>query len=272
MICISIDLDGTLLNSEHEISKEHELALQELHESGYEVILNTGRAYADIVKYPAIANLNLPIICLNGSAVFSKEGKLLYETSIPFETYEETLSVLKRMGVWTLVYTNHGGFPSTLPPLHHKSNEELTALFSEFDYNEILKKENLKIYKLIALVRNDELEKISKIKAELEPISGIAKASSFPNNVEIFSNQAQKGKALLRYQEILNLSFEEIFAFGDGGNDLAQFEVATTSIAMGNSPMHIQQAADVVTKTNDEDGFAYAVRELLPLLKLNKQS
>ena len=201
-----------------------------------------------------------------------KTGELLYETTIPLETYKEIFTTLKRMNVWTLVYTNHGGFPSTLPPLHHKSNEELTALFSEFDYNEILKKENLKIYKLIALVRNDELEKINKIKTSLEPINGISKASSFPNNVEIFSNQAHKGKALLRYQEILNLSFDEIFAFGDGGNDLAMFEVATTSVAMGNAPMHIQQAADVVTKTNDEDGFAYAVRELLPLLKLNKLS
>ena len=77
MICISIDLDGTLLNSEHEISKEHELALKELHDSGYEVILNTGRAYPDIVKYKAIENMKLPIICLNGSAVYSKDGRTL---------------------------------------------------------------------------------------------------------------------------------------------------------------------------------------------------
>jgi len=91
-------------------------------------------------------------------------------------------------------------------------------------------------------------------------------ASSFPNNVEITSIEAHKGKALLRYQSIMNLHFDEIIAFGDGGNDLAQFEVATTSVAMGNAPRHVQEKADLVTKTNDEDGFAYAVRHQLHLL------
>lgn len=270
MICVSIDLDGTLLNSKNEISNENIIALQELQESGYEVILNTGRAYPDIVKNKVLQSMQLPIICLNGSAVYSKAGDLLYETTIPIHTFGEIFTTLKQMRVWTLVYTNYGGFPSTLPPLHQKSYEELNALFSEFTYNQILKKDNLKIYKLIALVRNEELDKIEKIKTELEPISSIAMASSFPNNVEITSSEAQKGKALLRYQELLNLSFEEIFAFGDGGNDLTQFEVATTSVAMGNAPLHIQRAADLITKTNDNDGFSYAVRNLLPLLTHKK--
>jgi hydroxymethylpyrimidine pyrophosphatase-like HAD family hydrolase len=43
------------------------------------------------------------------------------------------------------------------------------------------------------------------------------------------------------------------------------FEVATTSVAMANAPLHVQQRADIITKSNDEDGFAYAVRHLLNL-------
>lgn len=270
LICVSIDLDGTLLNSNHELSEENLLVLKELQESGYEVILNTGRAYADIIKNPALKNLQLPIICLNGSAVFSKSGDLLYETGLSVNTYNKLLTTLKRMGVWTLIYTNYGGYPSTLPPLHGKTNEELEKLFTEFDYNDILSREDLKVYKLIALVKKDDLGKIGEIKKELAPFMDISMASSFPNNVEITSKEAQKGKALLRYQEILNVSFKEIFAFGDGENDLAQFELATTSVAMGNAPDHIQRAATLVTKTNDEDGFSYAVRKLLPLLSYSK--
>ena len=95
-------------------------------------------------------------------------------------------------------------------------------------------------------------------------------ASSFPNNVEITSNEAHKGKALLRYQQMMNLSFEEIIAFGDGGNDLAQFEVATTSVAMGNAPVHIQQKADLITRTNDEDGFSLCYSRAFPTFKLRK--
>ena len=70
---------------------------------------------------------------------------------------------------------------------------------------------------------------------------------------------------MLRYQQLTNESFQEIFAFGDGGNDLEQFKVATTSVAMENAPFHIKQEVDVITKTNDENGFAYAVRDLIHL-------
>ncbi|MCL6574509.1 MAG: HAD family hydrolase, partial [Bacillus sp. (in: Bacteria)] len=254
MKCISIDLDGTLLNSAHEISKENIKALTELHELGHRIILNTGRAYADVIKLPAVQNMEVPIFCINGSVLYSETKELLYEATLSLSTFKELFAILKKLGVGILIYTNYGGFPSTLPPLHTKSKDELTRLFQEFNYDEILEKDNLKIYKLIALVHHDQLEKIDVVKMELSGNHDISIASSFPNNVEITSHEAHKGKALLRYQQMMNQPFDEIIAFGDGGNDLAQFEVATTSVAMGNAPHHIQQKADIITKTNDEDG------------------
>lgn len=266
MKCFSIDLDGTLLNSEHDISEASLQTMNELLEEGHSVILNTGRAYGDVIKLKALENLQIPIFCVNGSVLFSQTSELLYEATISQEMYKEIFKILKGLGVGILVYTNYGGFPSTLPPLHKKSKEELNVLFEEFNYDEILEKDQLKIYKLIALTHHDELEKVEEVKKALEGKFDISMASSFPNNVEITSNEAHKGKALLRYQKMMNLDFEEIYAFGDGGNDLAMFEVATTSVAMANAPLHVQQKADIVTKSNDEDGFAHAVRHLLNLL------
>ncbi|MGG3186910.1 HAD family hydrolase [Priestia megaterium] len=267
MKCISIDLDGTLLNSQHEISEENVKTLKELQQQGHSIILNTGRAYADVIKLKAVQNMEVPIFCINGSVLYSKTRELLYEATISVSTYKNIFSILHKIGVGILVYTNYGGFPSTLPPLHNKSKEELATLFQEYNYDEILNKDNLKIYKLIALVQYEQLEKVDEVKRALADQFNISMASSFPNNVEITSNEAHKGKAILRYQQMMNLNFEEIFAFGDGGNDLAQFEVATTSVAMGNAPLDIQQKADLITKTNDEDGFAYAVNHLLKLTK-----
>ncbi|MGC9935257.1 HAD family hydrolase [Priestia aryabhattai] len=267
MKCISIDLDGTLLNSQHEISEQNVETLKELYQQGHSIILNTGRAYADVIKLKAVQNMEVPIFCINGSVLYSKTRELLYEATISVSTYKKIFSILNEIGVGILVYTNYGGFPSTLPPLHNKSKEDLATLFHEYNYDEILNKDNLKIYKLIALVQYEQLEKVEEVKRALADQFDISMASSFPNNVEITSNEAHKGKAILRYQQMMNLNFEEIFAFGDGGNDLAQFEVATTSVAMGNAPLDIQQKADLITKTNDEDGFAYAVRHLLKLTK-----
>lgn len=271
MKCISIDLDGTLLNPQDEITEGNIRALEELNEKGYKLILNTGRAYADVIKLKAVQKMDVPIFCVNGSVLYSESGEILYEATLSIPTYKKIFSILQKLGVGILVYTNYGGFPSTLPPLHHKTKEELNTLFQEYNYDDILKHDNLKIYKLIALVHQEDVERIEEVIKALVDTDDVTMASSFPNNLEITSHEAHKGKALFRYQEIMNLSFDEIYAFGDGGNDLAQFEVATKSVAMGNAPLHIQQKADLITKTNDEDGFAYAVRHLLKLIKTEEE-
>lgn len=263
MKCFSIDLDGTLLNSKHQISDENLKVLQELHEQGHSIIFNTGRAFEDVIKFDAVQKIETPIFSINGTVLYSKSREILHEASLPVSIYKELFPILKELGLWIMVYTNQGGFPCRNPMIVDKSLEEIERIFKDYDYSEILDKDNLKIYKIMAVSREDQLEKIDQAKQAIEGNFEVSMASSHPNNVEFTSVEATKGKALLRYQKFMNLHFDEIFAFGDGGNDLAQFKVATTSVAMGNAPFYIQQEADIITKTNDEDGFAYAVRHLL---------
>jgi Cof subfamily protein (haloacid dehalogenase superfamily) len=264
--CVSLDLDGTLLNSKMEITEASKETIFELKNKGYEVIINTGRAYHDVIKVPGIKELNCPIICVNGSMIFSKNGKMQFEAMLDRPVYKEVFNRVADLNVGMLVYTDQGGFPSTLPPLHHKSKEEIDLMFRHFDYEELFQRENLKVYKLIALAHHDELDEVEKVKQALADMNELSMASSFPNNVEITSYDAHKGRSLLRYAKINQLHFEEIYAFGDGGNDLSQFEIATTSVAMANAPETIKECADLVTKSNDEDGIAHAVKHLLKLI------
>ncbi len=263
MKCFSIDLDGTLLNSQHEISQENFKVLQYLQEQGHSIIINTGRAFEDVIKFEALQKIETPIICINGTVLYSKTRDVLYEASLPTSIYKDLFPIVKEIGLWIMVYTNQGGFPCRNPVIQDKSDEEIERIFHNYDYNQMFEKENLKIHKVMAVSRKDQLEKIDLAKRAIEGKFEISMASSHPHNVEFTSIEANKGTALLRYQQLVNLHFDEIFAFGDGGNDLAQFKVATTSVAMGNAPFNIQQEADIITKTNDEDGFAYAVRQLL---------
>ena len=129
--------------------------------------MNTGRAYADVVKLKAIQNMDIPIFCVNGSVLYSEKGEVLYEATLSISTYKKIFTILKNLGVGILVYTNYGGFPSTLPPLHHKSKEELNTLFQEYNYDDILKHDNLKIYKLIALVHQEDFGKNCRSKKSI---------------------------------------------------------------------------------------------------------
>lgn len=263
MKCFSIDLDGTLLNSKHEISVENLEVLQDLHAQGHSIIFNTGRAYEDVIKYEAVQKIETPIMTINGTVIYSESRDVLYEASLPISIYKSLFPILTEIGLRIMVYTNQGGFPCRNPEIQDKSPEEIERIFAGYDYDQILEKDHLKIYKVMAVSREDQLEKIDQAKRAIEGKLELSMASSHLNNVEFTSIDANKGASLLRYQQMMNLDFKEIYAFGDGGNDIAQFKVATTSVAMGNAPLHIQQEADIVTKTNDENGFAYAVKHLL---------
>jgi Cof subfamily protein (haloacid dehalogenase superfamily) len=74
---------------------------------------------------------------------------------------------------------------------------------------------------------------------------------------------ANKGVALSELARLLAVPLAEIAVVGDGGNDVAMFERSGLCIAMGNASAEVQQAADFVTDSNREDGFANAVERFI---------
>ena len=95
----------------------------------------------------------------------------------------------------------------------------------------------------------------------MEKIPGIAVASSFFNNLELTDKKAQKGHAISRYMEKLGYRKEEVMVLGDSLNDLSMFQAGFgAAVAMGNAHEKILEAAGYITKTNDEDGAAFAMR------------
>ena len=88
-------------------------------------------------------------------------------------------------------------------------------------------------------------------------------ARSQPYYLDITHPLANKGFALSQIAELLGVPLAEIAAIGDGGNDVAMFERSGLSIAMGNASPEVQQAADFVTDSNSEDGFANAIERFI---------
>ena len=96
---------------------------------------------------------------------------------------------------------------------------------------------------------------------ELDQILGLSVTSSDPRNLEICPTNVSKGAALCQLAELLAIKPEQIMAVGDNYNDLSLFGVAGLSVAMGNAPELVQQQAQVVTKSNNESGVAWAVHQ-----------
>ena len=82
--------------------------------------------------------------------------------------------------------------------------------------------------------------------------------------IEINSKKASKGNALRELAKKLNIKEDEVMIFGDQKNDISMFDIAGFyKVAMGNAVSEIKERANYVTKTNNEDGIAYALRRLV---------
>ncbi len=147
MKCFSIDLDGTLLNSKHEISVENLEVLQDLHAQGHSIIFNTGRAYEDVIKYEAVQKIETPIMSINGTVIYSESRDVLYEASLPVSIYKELFPILTEIGLRIMVYTNQGGFPCRNPEIQDKSSEEKERIFKVTITIKFLKRRSLKSIK-----------------------------------------------------------------------------------------------------------------------------
>lgn len=83
--------------------------------------------------------------------------------------------------------------------------------------------------------------------------------------LQIINHSVSKYKSVENIRIRLKLEKDEIAVFGDDRNDMEMLGGYKNAIAMGNAAADIKQAAGMVTKSNDEDGIAFAISELLPI-------
>lgn len=84
-----------------------------------------------------------------------------------------------------------------------------------------------------------------------------------PFNIEIISGRAGKGNALVALGKILGIKREEIMACGDAPNDWNMLEMAGLPVVMANADEETKKKAAFITKSNEEDGVAYAVEQFV---------
>ena len=93
----------------------------------------------------------------------------------------------------------------------------------------------------------------------VDKMAELAVTCSLGNNLEINGATCNKGDAMLHLGKILNIPVESIMACGDGNNDFEMVKMAGVGVAMENGEESLKKVADFVTKTNDEEGVAYAI-------------
>lgn len=259
---IAIDIDGTLLNSHHQITDEVKNALMQKRKEGVYIVLCTGRPILGVEDYLNELQLTTDddyVITFNGALAQNTKTKetlahhtlnihdfytlhqLSLELDLHFhtETTEAMYTSNRDISPYTVIESG-----MTKMPLHYRTAEEMDR--------------DMIISKMMIIDEPELLDAgIPKIPAELHEKYEFVK--SMPFFLEVLNKQATKGNALKDLAEQLGIKQEEVMAIGDNLNDLTMIEYAGCGVAMGNAEQEVKDIANHITKTNDENGVAYAV-------------
>ncbi|WP_084138999.1 Cof-type HAD-IIB family hydrolase [Halalkalibacter okhensis] len=283
MKLIAIDMDGTLLGGSHEVTEENAQAVKEAQQLGVEVVVATGRDEKE-ARYPLKeAQITCPVISVNGAQFRDKNETLLSTISISKETSKRVFDLFATHDIYFELYTNKGTFTDNygkaiqavidffISAGSDEDSKSLQAMAKErFDmgilsltesYELLLKQEDTVILKILAFEKDKQ--KLNDVREKLQEISDIAISASAPDNIEITNIGAQKGIAVQAYADKLGITMNEVMVIGDSFNDVSMFKIAGYKVAMGNAEKAIKDLADFVTKRNDEDGVAFAIRKQL---------
>ncbi|GAA0396416.1 Cof-type HAD-IIB family hydrolase [Paenibacillus motobuensis] len=238
---LALDMDGTLLTDEHQISPDTEKWLRKAMAAGVHVCLSTGRRFVDAVPFGEQLGLDTPMVTVNGSEVWRSPHELYHREQLD-------QSVVKRM--YQMSRDHHVWFWA----------DAVEGTYNEKNWRTELLEQNQWL-KFGYYTEDDDLR--HSLMVELQNIGGLEITNSSPYNLEINPAGINKASGVRTICELLGINMEEVAAFGDSLNDLAVIQAAGLGVAMGNAQLAVQEQADVVTASNNDDGIAIIIRDYI---------
>lgn len=261
---IVVDLDGTLLNSQHEISERNEKALKAAHEQGVQIVLATGKTRTSALSVIARLGLNTPGIYLQGLAIYEGDGVLRHQSVLAPAIARQVITFGEDRGYTMVAYSG-----TRMLVRKHDKNSAILVEFGEPEPEVIGPLQNLlddtPINKVLAISGGNH-KRINALRWQLGmQIGGAARLvqAGIPDMLEILPPGASKGAALRRLLKHMNITPEQVIAIGDGENDIEMLQVAGIGVAVGNAGKAVQEAAKHIVASNDEDGVAEAVEQFV---------
>ena len=266
---IALDLDGTLLNSNKELSAGNLAALQRAANAGIEIVPTTGRFYGGM---PSVIR-DLPfvryVITVNGAEVADlKTGEIIYKAEIPWQQTVEIMTLLDEYPVIYDCYQENAAWMTA------EQKKYIDRIVSSSHYRKMLHELRQPVSELkeVLIQRQKDVQKVQfftdkpELRAQMmkelpERFENLCVSSSVSDNVEINQIHANTGEALYALADHLGLPREATLAFGDGLNDLSMLKAAGIGVAMANAEPEAKEIADWITLSCDEDGVAYGINK-----------
>lgn len=263
---VALDLDGTLLNSDKNISKRNLEAIKKANENGVKVVIITGRERNAFSTAPYMEQLGIKELTgyYQGSLVVDEfSGEQMCACTLQKNDCNDIYMDAVRRKLNMLVYRGSNAYAETYDEYSVRYEKHNKTKIIELDSIEELvnSDENLKI---LITVSPGEVGKnfeffFNKYSKRMNVVT------SSKHYIEFTHKDASKGNALKFIASRYKTDRSRIIAMGDQLNDMSMIDFAGMGVAMGNAVDEVKKKADFVTVSNDDDGVAFALEQILHL-------
>ena len=255
------DVDGTLINQHKILTQRTKVAIDKLRAADILFTVTSARPPFGLRKIIDTLKLQQPFGGFNGGTILKPNLEIIDRTPLPSETIPEIISTIESYGLDIWLNSDRHWYLKDANGVHVAHHMESL----QFEPTVINSYEDIE----------DEICKIVGVGADFEAVAQCETASqqkfgdrlsatrSQAYYLDITHPDANKGMVVKKLSQLLAIPQGEIVTIGDNSNDVLMFEQSGISIAMGNASQEVQQKATFVTSTNENEGFAEAIENLV---------
>jgi hypothetical protein len=258
---IVVDLDGTLLNSAHQVSDRNEKAIKAALAQGVQVAFATGKTYLSAARLFEQLDFKAPGIFVQGLTLYDADGKITHQSTLNATAARQIITFAEDRGFFMLAYSGsrivarrHDAKIFDEMAKYHETIEAVGALQNMLG--------EMPVNKLVAIGADARSAKALRWQLGVQH-EGVIRTvqAGIPNMVEILPPGVSKGSALKLLTKDLRIAPENVLAMGDAENDIEMLQFAGVGVAMGHADAKVKEAADDIAPTNDEDGVAVMIEK-----------
>lgn len=257
---IFMDIDGTLVDKDMQISAKDRNAIEKAIDQGARVYVATGRKYAAAKEVAAQLHPAVQVVASNGSVYEFQEQ--LFQTALSTPAIEDVYQKALANQVSLFFFGLEKTFYLNDLPVYFSKEDQARlvagkeSLFEKIDSLATLHRLADEIINGIIISETD-FAILAKIRQELVTIPDLSVSSSHANNLELIPQGISKATAIAALQKKYQITKEQTITFGDGMNDVEMFAQAAYSVAMGNAANKVKAHARFQTLPNTESGIAH---------------
>lgn len=265
---LALNIDGTLLQSNGRLHRSTKEAIHYVQQKGVDVTLVTSRSYPSASKLAKALKINVPIVSNRGAFIANTLEDPIFEKKIDADVAFEIVRFLEGFqSQFRLVNEEY-----SIGNRSKMTNNLMTkTIFSSADpafyshqFVDIVSEaltDNPMNPSMIEVYFEDEEDLDDVVKALKGMFSEINLVKVNKLKLEIVPEGVTKLNGLLRVGEQLGLTSKEMVYIGDELDDIPLIDAVGLGVAMGNSPFEVKKAADWVTRSNNQHGVTYMVKE-----------